>query len=159
MRTVTSWTAPLVACLMLTATMAATASAQTQVEAGTLTCVGGEGVGLIVGSQKTYGCTFVSSSSQARESYDATITKIGLDVGITGRTTMIWTVLAASQDIRPGMLRGTYAGASADAAIGVGGGAKVLVGGSSRSIALQPVSVQGQSGVNLAVGVAGMTLR
>lgn len=139
--------------------VASVANAQTSVEVGTLTCVGGEGVGLLIGSQKTYSCSFVSSTTKERETYDATVTKIGLDIGITGKTTMVWTVFAASKEIRPGMLRGNYAGASADAAVGVGGGAKVLVGGSRRSIALQPLSVQGQSGLNLAVGVAGMKLR
>ena len=151
--------ATLFAALVAFCNLPVAATAQNMVEIGTLTCVGGEGVGLLIGSQKTYACTFVSSTNSDRETYDATVTKIGLDIGITGKTTMVWTVLAASQRVRPGILRGTYAGASADAAIGVGGGAKVLVGGSSRSIALQPVSVQGQSGINLAVGVAGMKLR
>lgn len=138
---------------------AATALAQTKVEVGTLTCVGGEGVGLIVGSQKTYACRFTTNSGKRAQQYDATVTKVGLDIGVTGKSTMVWTVFAATQDVRPGLLRGTYAGASADAALGIGGGAKVLVGGSRDSIALQPLSVQGQSGINLAVGVASMRLR
>lgn len=137
----------------------APALAQTKVEVGTLTCVGGEGVGLVIGSQKTYGCRFSTTSGKRIQNYDATVTKIGLDIGVTGKSTMVWTVFAATADVRPGLLRGTYAGASADAALGIGGGAKVLVGGSGNSIALQPVSVQGQTGINLAVGVASMKLR
>jgi Protein of unknown function (DUF992) len=138
---------------------AGTASAQAKVEVGTLTCVGGEGVGLVIGSQKTYACRFTTNSGKRQQRYDATVTKIGLDIGVTGKSTMVWTVFAATQNVRPGLLRGTYAGASADAALGIGGGAKVLVGGSGNSIALQPVSVQGQSGINLAIGVASMKLR
>ncbi|MFZ4808778.1 MAG: DUF992 domain-containing protein [Hyphomicrobiaceae bacterium] len=134
------------------------AMAQSKIEVGTLTCTGGEGVGLILGSKKSYRCSFAPVSG-ARTSYTATVTKIGLDIGVTGTTTMVWTVLASTSSVKRAMLVGTYAGAAADASIGVGGGAKVLVGGSSKSIVLQPLSVQGQTGVNLAVGVAALKLR
>jgi hypothetical protein len=112
-----------------------------------------------LGSTKTYSCSFTSTAGARIGRYQATITKIGVDLGVTGTTTMVWAVLAASQPRRGGALRGNYAGATADVAIGVGGGGKVLVGGSGNSIVLQPLSVQGQTGINLAVGVAGMTLR
>lgn len=134
------------------------ARAQGTVEIGTLTCIGGEGVGLIIGSKKTYACTFTPTGGARPERYMASITKIGLDVGATGKTTMVWTVLSATQAKRAGVLSGSYAGAAADVAVGVGGGAKLLVGGSNKAITLQPLSVQGQTGLNLAVGVAGMTL-
>ncbi|MCC7252335.1 MAG: DUF992 domain-containing protein [Hyphomicrobium sp.] len=137
--------------------VASPAFSQTKVKAGTLTCTGGAGVGLILGSKKTYDCTYVSLSNRS-ERYSASITKIGLDIGVTNESTMIWTVLAPS-DVVKGGLRGNYAGATADAAIGVGGGAKVLLGGSNDTIALQPVSVQGQTGLNLAVGVAELSIR
>ncbi|MFM1815500.1 MAG: hypothetical protein RLZ98_2195 [Pseudomonadota bacterium] len=133
--------------------------AQTKVRAGTLTCTGGEGVGLILGSKKTYRCRYKPAGSGQPQSYDATVTKLGLDIGVTGKTTMVWTVLATTTNVNRGMLAGNYAGAAADAALGIGGGAKVLVGGSNDSVVLQPVSVQGQTGINLAVGIAGMTLR
>ncbi len=132
--------------------------AQDTVAVGTLTCTGGQGVGLILGSKKSYRCSF-SKNSGPPESYAATVTKVGLDIGITGETVMIWTVLAAGQDVREGMLAGNYAGAAADVSVGIGGGANVLIGGSTQSVILQPVSVQGQTGLNIAVGVAGMTLR
>lgn len=134
------------------------AVAQSKVVAGTLTCRGGEGVGLILGSQKKYSCTYAPTAGKS-EKYSATVDKIGIDIGVTGPTTMVWTVLASTTATKSGALSGTYAGAAADASLGIGGGAKVLVGGSGRSIVLQPVSVQGQSGLNLAVGVAGLTLR
>jgi hypothetical protein len=133
--------------------------AQAKVQIGTLTCVGGEGIGLVVGSEKTYHCRFAPTGGQWTEVYRATVTKIGLDIGVTGTTTMIWTVLAAAQPRRGGALSGSYGGAAADVALGLGGGGKVLIGGSAKSIVLQPLSVQGQTGLNLAVGVAGMTLR
>ena len=92
------------------------------------------------------------------ETYEATVTKIGVDLGVSGHTTMIWTLLAAAQPRCGGVLAGICGGA-ADAAVGVGGGGKILVGGSDKSIILQPLRVQGQVGVNLAVGVTGMKLR
>ena len=133
------------------------AMAQTAVKVGTLTCSGGEGVGLILGSKKSYDCSF-SGLNGAHERYAATVTKIGLDIGVTGKTTMVWTVLAAEAP-RPRALVGSYVGAAADASIGLGAGVKVLVGGSANAFTLQPVSVQGQLGVNLAAGVAEMALR
>jgi hypothetical protein len=152
-------TGALVASLALALFVSSRAHAQANVEIGTLTCVGGEGIGLVVGSKKAYQCQFTASGDRRVETYEATVTKIGVDVGVTGQTTMIWTVLAASQPRRGGALAGSYAGAAADAAVGVGGGGKILVGGSDKSIILQPLSVQGQVGLNLAVGVAGMKLR
>lgn len=140
-------------------TLAVPAVSQSSSEVGTLTCKGGEGVGLILGSKKSYACTFKPTGGAAPESYEATITKIGLDIGVTGKSTMIWTVLSSSQNYEPRALAGNYAGATADASVGIGGGAKVLVGGSKNTISLQPLSVQGQTGVNLAVGVAQLKLR
>ncbi len=130
-----------------------------QIEIGTLTCSGSGGVGYIIGSKKFFDCRFRSAADGYRERYSASITKIGLDVGITGPTTIVWTVLAAERRLRPRALAGNYVGATANASIGVGGGANALVGGSKRSFTLQPFSIQGQSGVNLAVAVSGLRLR
>jgi len=141
------------------AVSAAPAMAQSKVVIGTLTCKGGAGIGLIVGSQKSYNCSFSPTGNRGPERYRATVTKIGVDIGVTGNTVIVWTVFAPSAAYVPRALVGNYAGAAADAAIGVGGGANVLLGGSKNSIALQPLSVQGQTGINLAVGVAGMALR
>ena len=138
---------------------AAPAIGQAKITAGTLTCRGGAGVGLVLGSQKTYGCRFVSASGKLSEKYEASVNRIGLDLGVTQDATIVWTVLASSDKLDDRALEGNYVGASADVAIGVGGGAKVLVGGSNNSIVLQPVSVEGQTGLNLAIGVAELTLR
>ncbi len=135
------------------------AVAEPNIEVGTLVCKGGDGVGLLLGSKKSYACTFNPASGAEGEFYQATVSKIGLDIGFTTDSTMIWTVLSANQTYTPRSLSGSYTGASADASVGVGVGAKVLVGGSDSSLALQPVSVQGQTGLNLAVGIAALTLR
>jgi len=149
----------LVAAAVLTAAAAAPAVGQAKIRAGTLTGSGGAGTGLILGSKKSYECTYAPASGAPRESYSASITKIGLDLGVTSESVIVWTVLASTDAIQTRGLAGNYAGATADVAIGIGGGAKVLVGGSDNSIVLQPLSVQGQTGLNLAVGVAELTIR
>lgn len=136
----------------------ATALAQTRVKVGTLTCDISAGIGLIIGSRKEVQCLFTPSEPGPREVYVGSITKFGLDVGATAGGQMIWAVHAPTT-ARVAALTGNYAGASAEATVGAGLGANVLVGGSNRTVALQPVSVQGQAGLNLAVGVAGLELR
>lgn len=143
----------------LTAAFAVGASAQSKLVAGTLTCKGQGTVGLIVGSQETLDCDFNLAGPGGHERYVATITKVGLDIGVKGQSTMIWTVLSSTSSLSRNALVGTYGGLSAQAAVGVGAGANALVGGSNNSVVLQPVSVEGQQGVNLAVGVAGLSLR
>jgi hypothetical protein len=149
----------LLAFAALSVVASAPAQAQAKFKAGTLTCTGGAGVGLILGSKKTYQCAYTNASGKHTEDYSASITKIGLDIGVTGESVMVWTVLSSTNAIAERGLTGNYAGATADVAVGIGGGAKVLVGGSNNSIVLQPVSVQGQTGLNLAVGVAELAIR
>lgn len=132
------------------------ASAQTRVKAGTLDCNVSGGIGLIIGSQKSMGCVFVSNRGR-REFYNGMITRFGLDLGITGRGRLVWAVYAPTA-WPPYALAGNYAGGAADASIGVGGGANILVGGNEDTISLQPLSVTGQTGVNIAAGVAGLRL-
>jgi hypothetical protein len=131
--------------------------AQALTKVGTLSCDISGGVGMIVASQKAVRCMFTPSVGGRREVYQGTVSKLGLDVGATGGGRMVWAVFAPTDKIR-GALAGEYAGASAEATVGAGAGANVLVGGSNRTITLQPISVQGQVGLNLAVGVAGLNL-
>jgi len=133
------------------------ASAQERVKAGTLTCDISAGIGLIIASQTQVSCIFTPSLPEPREVYFGTINKFGLDIGATAGGEMVWAVYAPTN--RPfGALAGHYGGASAEATVGLGAGTNVLVGGSNRTISLQPVSMQGQAGLNLAVGVAGLEL-
>ena len=125
---------------------------------GTLTCDISAGIGIIIASKKHVTCMFTPSRRGPREVYTGSITKFGLDIGGTSGGEMVWSVYAPTTR-RYGALAGEYTGASAEATVGAGLGANVLVGGSNRTVALQPVSVQGQTGLNLAVGVAGLTLR
>ena len=101
---------------------------------------------------------FTPSQPGPREVYTGSITKFGIDLGVTGGGEMIWVVYAPTNKLF-GALAGHYGGATAEATVGAGVGANVLVGGSNRTVSLQPVSVQGQAGLNLAVGVAELDLR
>jgi hypothetical protein len=135
----------------------AAAQRQRPPRVGTLTCNVSPSVGMIIGSQRSLRCTFTSSRGGRREAYSGSVTRLGLDVGATAGGRMVWAVYAPTTAGR-GALAGTYAGASGEISAGAGVGANVLVGGSNRTVTLQPLSVQAQAGVNLAVGVAGLTL-
>lgn len=135
------------------------ASAAPKLVAGTLTCYGQGSVGAIIGSKQTLRCSFNPAGPGRNARYAASISRVGVDIGVTGQSTMIWTVLASTDTLPRGALNGNYGGVAADASIGIGGGANALVGGSNRSIVLQPVSVKGQTGINLAIGVAELSLR
>jgi hypothetical protein len=137
------------------------ASAQSRTEVGVLECVSAGGAGFIIGSIRDVTCTFRPSPRQmARpEQYVGTISRFGFDIGVTARTVMVWAVFAPTTNIGRGDLVGDYAGVSGQATVGAGLGANVLVGGSNRTISLQPLSVEGSVGLNIAVGVAGLALR
>jgi Protein of unknown function (DUF992) len=134
------------------------ASAQDRVKAGTLMCDVSGGIGMIIGSQKGVRCEFTPDLAGPREYYIGTISKFGLDIGATSAGQMIWAVFAPSTRT-PGVLAGTYTGATAEATAIVGIGANALIGGSNRTVALQPLSITGQTGLNLAGGVASLELR
>ena len=134
------------------------ASAQDRVKAGTLVCDVSAGLGMIIGSQKGVQCMFNPDQPGPQEAYIGTISKFGLDIGATSGGQMVWAVYASSS-YGFGALAGVYSGATAEATIAVGLGANALVGGSNRTVALQPLSVTGQTGLNLAAGVASLELR
>ena len=127
-----------------------------RVQVGTLECSMSAGIGLLVGSQRNVSCYFKVGGAVV-ESYTGTMTRVGLDVGFTTGGAIIWTVFADTNRYA-GMLNGTYAGASAEMSVAAGLGANVLVGGSQRTVALQPVSVQGQTGLDIAAGIGALEL-
>jgi len=133
------------------------AQAPARTKVGTLTCDISAGIGLLISSKKNLTCMFTPSQPGPREVYTGSISKFGLDRGATAGGEMVWAVYAPSNK-HFGALAGHYGGATAEATVGAGLGANVLVGGSNRTVALQPVSVQGQAGLNVAVGVAGLDL-
>jgi hypothetical protein len=150
-------TATLFTAIVGIAALAAPASAQSAVKVGTLTCNVASGFGFIFGSSKALNCTYSGVGGQY-EHYMGNITKFGADIGYTSGGVIVWTVVAPVAAMHPGALGGTYAGATASATIGVGVGANALVGGSNNTVALQPLSIEGNTGLNVAAGVAGLTL-
>ena len=129
-----------------------------RVKVGVLECRGGASVGFIVGSVTNLGCVF-HADGLPEDRYIATIRKVGVDLGITQESALAWGVYAPVARLGPGDLAGNYAGAQGSATLGVGVGGNVLVGGSANSIALQPLSVQGQVGLNVAAGLESLELR
>ena len=137
---------------------AATPPPPAGIKVGSLTCNVEGGTGFIFTSEKSLKCTYASNAGAA-EHYTGTFSKYGLDVGFANSSVLVWGVVAPTSDVRPGALEGDYAGATANAVIGVGLGANVLIGGLDKSIALQPLSVQGGTGLNIAAGLGVITLK
>ena len=146
--------------LMLGAAVAAAGLAMTSaadaapagVKVGTLNCNVAGGMGFVFGSTKNLACSYEPTKAPA-EHYAGSISKWG----VKGK--LIWAVFAPTSDVRPGAIEGEYAGASAQANVGVGLGANVLIGGLDKSIALQPVSVEGSTGLNVAAGIGSISLK
>ena len=151
----------LLACCALVGGLALSASAQAQdhsagVKIGTLSCHEASGWGFVFGSSHAVHCTFANGGHADR--YDGAISKFGVDVGYQQSGVLIWTVVAPDDHPGRGALAGHYGGLTAGAALGVGLGANALIGGSSRSIALQPLSIEGTTGLNVAAGIGELTL-
>ena len=140
------------------AALAGAAHAQDRVQVGVLECRGGASVGFVVGSVTNLGCV-LRIEGMPEDRYVATIRKVGLDLGITGETALAWGVYAPVARLGPGDLSGNYAGAQGSASLGVGAGGNMLIGGSNNTIALQPLSLQGQVGVSVAAGLESLELR
>jgi hypothetical protein len=140
------------------AVLSGTAVGQSSVQSGVLECRGSGATGWIIGSVHELECIYRSDYGPMQR-YHGVVRKLGLDIGITEQSSLAWAVFAPTNQIGPGDLAGEYAGVAAAAAIGVGAGANALVGGSNNTFALQPVSFEGQAGVNIAVGVASLELR
>ena len=141
------------------ATVLALAPAQAAphgVRVGELTCNVASGWGFVFGSSKDLHCTYRGNGH--REHYTGSISKFGVDIGYTEGGVLVWGVLAPSSDIRKGALAGSYVGGSAQATVGIGAGANALIGGFNKSITLQPLSVEGSKGLNVAAGIGAISL-
>lgn len=134
------------------------ANAQQQERAGLLQCQGGQNVGFVVGSVTSFECVF-QSEGRRPEPYIATVRRYGVDLGFTDQTRLVWAVNAPTRRVGRGDLAGNYGGVGANASVGVGFGGNFLVGGPENAYALQPISVQGQTGLNVAAGIADIELQ
>jgi Protein of unknown function (DUF992) len=148
---------PSIAIAALAASIATAHALPVTTRAGILQCEGGQNVGFVVGSNTSLECVF-HSEGRRPEPYLATLRRVGLDLGVTEQTRLTWAVNAPAGRVRRGDLAGSYGGVGANASVGIGGGGNFLVGGPQNSYALQPISVQGQTGLNVAAGVANIEL-
>jgi len=131
--------------------------AQGGAQIGTLTCNVASGWGFVFGSSRALRCVFAGSGRT--EHYAGSIQRFGVDIGFTQAGVLIWGVLAPTSNLAPGALAGNFVGATGSATVGVGAGANVLVGGSNRTISLQPLSFEGSTGLNVAAGIGAISLR
>ena len=152
---------PILAFSLLAAIAVPASAQQAGVELGVLDCQIAAGTGFIFGSSKDLSCTFEPADKTfAPENYFGVVNKYGLDIGVTNEAFMRWLVIGPSSNIyAPGALAGDYVGASAQVTAAIGAGANLLVGGSSQTFTLQPLSLQTQTGVNFAIGVSQFQLR
>jgi hypothetical protein len=134
------------------------AAAQSRVAVGVLECRAGPSTTFIIGSVRDFDCLFTPSVGPLQR-YGATIQRLGLDLGWSGSSTLVWNVFAPAEVVGPGSLAGGYGGVSAGAAVIVGLGANAMAGGLNNSFALQPVSVEGQTGLNAFAGISTLELR
>jgi len=139
--------------------MGAASGADSGTKAGYLKCDVAGAVSFIFGSSRDITCLYSPEGAKRVDRYTGEIQKYGVDIGFYGNGVMIWAVVAPTSDVGPGALAGDYGGVSADAAVGLGVGANALLGGGSKSIALQPVSIEGITGLNVAAGVGVLSLR
>jgi hypothetical protein len=143
---------------VVAAVLTTSAAAQADgVKVGVLTCHESSGWGFVFGSTKALRCHF--SHDGRVEHYTGKVSKFGVDLGYTSSAVIIWDVVAPNTGVERGALAGDYAGAQASVAVGGGVGANVLVGGLHRSIALQPVSIEGETGLNVAAGIGAISLK
>ncbi len=137
----------------------ARAQAKQGIKLGTLTCNVSSGWGMVFGSSKDLKCTYTPDGRNKSERYSGKIDKFGVDIGYTEAGVIVWVVFAPTKNVGQGALAGKYVGVTAEVTFAVGLGANVLVGGGDQSIALQPLSVSGQKGFNIAAGIASVELK
>jgi len=128
-------------------------------QVGMLTCKLNPSIGFIVAGHQSMECRYVPGAGGPAQAYEGALNTVGLDLGVIGGGVMNWAVLAPTDGIAAGALAGDYVGASADASFIVGVGTNVLIGGSNRTLALQPISVEGAVGANVIGGLSSMKLR
>jgi Protein of unknown function (DUF992) len=146
--------------LMAMQAMPADAQAPGQwTQAGMLRCKLNPSIGFIIAGHQSMECSFAPNGPNPPQAYLGALNTVGLDIGITAGGVLGWAVYAPTAGIPAGALGGEYVGASGDIGLIAGVGANILVGGSGRTFALQPVSLEGSVAVNVALGVSGLKLK
>jgi hypothetical protein len=134
------------------------ASALDSINSGALVCSVSAGVGMGFMQRQALRCVFNPIDGGPAEAYTGRIDQYGVAVGVVGEGNLVWAVLAPSSGVPRHALAGSYAGVGAQITPAVGVGANVLVGGLDRAFSLQPLSLQGQVGVDISAGMTKVTL-
>jgi uncharacterized protein DUF992 len=137
----------------------AQAPGQNWTQSGLLRCKINPSIGFVIFGHQSMECRFVPSRPEPPQIYDGALNTVGIDIGVIGAGGLAWAVLAPTSGVPAGALAGEYLGASGDVALGPGIGANVLVGGSQRSFALQPVSIEGSVALDVTLGLSALKLR
>jgi len=145
-------------CTVAAAALGLPSAARADVEAGALVCHSGGAMGMVVVSELKLECAFTPAAGGPAHHYVGVIHRYGVDVGVTRDVTLGWAVFAPTGAVAPGDLAGAYGGVQGNASVGVGGGANALAGGSNNTFTLQPVSAEGQTGLNVSAGVTDFEL-
>jgi Protein of unknown function (DUF992) len=148
----------LVSLIAAMAVLAASQASADTVQVGKLSCDVSAGVGMILTQKQTMRCLFTPTNGAPPEPYLGRIDEFGVALGAVGQGHLVWGVIAPATGVPKGALSGTYVGVGAEASAGAGVGANVLVGGTGRAFSLQPISVEGEVGLNIAGGVTTVTL-
>jgi hypothetical protein len=148
----------LITLMLCGSTLAIAQQSSPGVQVGMLRCNLAPSIGLIVAESQRMSCRFVPNGAYPPQNYSGVMNTVGLELGVTAGGVMAWGVFAPTGGTPIGALAGEYVGASGDISAGVGVGGNVLFGGSNRTIALQPLSVEGDVGVGVSLGVSGLTL-
>jgi Protein of unknown function (DUF992) len=150
------------AAVALIVVLAAPADAQSPpswTQVGMLSCKVDPSIGFIIAGHQSMQCRFTQNAPNPPQAYEGALNMVGLNIGISAGGVFGWAVFAPTVGMPAGALAGEYVGASGDIGLGVGVGANVLIGGSGRTFALQPVSLEGSVAVNVALGVSSLKLR
>ena len=150
------------AALALIVMLAAPADAQSPsswTQTGMLSCKVDPSIGFIIAGHQSMQCRFTQNAPNPPQAYEGALNMVGLNIGISAGGVFGWAVFAPTVGIPAGALAGEYVGASGDIGLGVGVGANVLIGGSGRTFALQPVSLEGSVAIDVALGVSALKLR
>src|SRR5712664_3314183 len=148
--------AALVTCLQLPS---AQAQPKTWTQVGMLTCKLNPSIGFVIFGHQSMECRFALNAPFPPQAYEGALNTVGIDLGVTAGGVLGWAVFAPTAGTPAGALAGEYVGASGDVGLGLGAGVNVLMGGSGRTFALQPVSLEGSVAINVTVGLSGLKLR
>lgn len=154
-----SWLSGRLCTVALVAALTPAAASAQSAKVGALHCHISGGVGMILVENQALDCVYEDASGAPPTHYIGRLTNVGLNIGINGPGEMVWGVVAATNSVAPGALAGDYVGAQGSVAVGAGAGGAVLVGGSNKTISLQPISVSAETGLNLSAGIGNLSLQ